>query len=160
MSETLLPTQRRAPENSTDSDQPVKRGPGRPRKAASGLPKEPAPDDISNLRAISSREVMSIMGISASSLQRLNQSDDPDWPRPFSLVGPAKNHYLLADVLAFLLTKAADARAAKALSQQPATPAGMRRLENLLPGSEAARTNQSRSAKAKAKAKAKATETG
>ncbi|MDN7177331.1 hypothetical protein M0D69_04740 [Caballeronia sp. SEWSISQ10-4 2] len=107
-----------AAENSTDSDQPVKRGPGRPRKAASCLPPEPAPDDTSDLRAISSREVMSIMGISSSSLQRLNQSDDPDWPRPFSLVGPAKNHYLLADVLAFLRKKAADARAAKDRAEQ------------------------------------------
>jgi len=147
MSETLLPAQRRAPENSTDSDQPVKRGPGRPRKAASCLPPEPAPDDISNLRAISSREVMSIMGISASSLQRLNQSDDPDWPRPFSLVGPAKNHYLLADVLAFLLKKAADARASKGVSEQPATPAEKRSLENLRPDNKAKKQGKAASEK-------------
>lgn len=140
MSEALLPddfpAQRRAPENSTASDQPVKRGPGRPRKAASCLPSEPAPPADTGPRVTDRFGAARIVGKSIFFIKGLEKRD-PDWPKPFA-IGGFCNNYLIADIDAYLVRKAANAQAAKGVaSKRPATPGEMRSRQNLLPGSKA-----------------------
>jgi len=142
MSETLLPDDfpartRRAPENTTDSDQPVKRGPGRPRKAASCLPSEPAPPADTKPRVTDRFGAGRIVGKSSYFIKGLEKHDE-DWPKPFKIGDGFCNNYLIADIDAYLERKAANAQAAKGVaSKRPATPAEKRRLENLIPGSKA-----------------------
>jgi len=118
--------QRRAPGGNTESDKPVKRGPGRPRKAASCRPLEPAPEpalvDLGFL-ATDRRGVARITGKSISTIKRLEQSD-PDWPVPFAFGGHANNNYFVSEVQQYMLKKQIDARAAKGVgSKRPATSA-------------------------------------
>lgn len=87
-------------------EQPVKRGPGRPRKPQSITPVAAA--DM-GLRAISRRGAAQILGISISTIKRLEKSD-PDWPLPFAL-GSTMRSYLVRDVEAFLLKKVREAQA-------------------------------------------------
>ncbi|MDB5788213.1 hypothetical protein [Caballeronia mineralivorans] len=116
------------------TQEPLKRGPGRPRKQRPASP-EPAPVDTEpRVISIDRRVVKAVTGKSISTIKRLEKSD-PDWPTPFAIGGHARNNYLLRDIEAYLLKKAADAQAAALAGPQP---------------ERGTRTNQSRPAKAKA----------
>jgi hypothetical protein len=123
--------------------EPLKRGPGRPRKQRPAS-SEPASPVDTGPRVTDRFGAARIVGKSIFFIKGLEKRD-PDWPKPFA-IGGFCNNYLIADICKYLEEKAANAQASK----RPATPGEMRRLENLLPGSKAARTNQSRTAKAKA----------
>jgi len=111
-------------------DQPVKRGPGRPRKQRPASP-EPAPADTGP-RVTDRFGASRMVGKSHSTIKRLEQND-PDWPKPFALGGGHACNYLISDIEAFLLKRSADA--------QTATPRG---LENLRPGNKARRPEKKR----------------
>ncbi|NPT61216.1 hypothetical protein [Paraburkholderia elongata] len=133
-----MPLHTTSPEDA-GQDQPVKRGPGRPRKQRPASP-EPAPVNAAP-RVTDRYGAARIIGKSFDTVKRLEKFD-PDWPKPFALSGPHKNHYLISDIEAFLLNKAAAAQAASIASTQTATPldpAGTRGLENLRPGNKARR---------------------
>ena len=141
MSEALLPddspAQRRAPGSSTASDQPVKRGPGRPRKIKSWLPSDPVPPAETRPRVTDRFGAALIVGKSIYFVKGLEKHDE-DWPKPFRIGDGFCNNYLIADIDAYLLRKAANAQAAKGVaSARATTPAEKRRLANLIPGSKA-----------------------
>ncbi|AXE96122.1 hypothetical protein [Paraburkholderia terricola] len=125
-----MPLHTTSPEDA-GQDQPVKRGPGRPRKQRPASP-ESTPADTGP-RVTDRFGVSRMVGKSHSTIKRLEQND-PDWPKPFALGCGHACNYLISDIEAFLLKKAAAAQAASVASTQTATPRGP---ENLRPGNKA-----------------------
>jgi hypothetical protein len=101
------------------SEQPVRRGPGRPRKQSvnamqTGLASATnakLPPVNGGIVVIVRRGAADLMCRSISAIKRLEKSD-PDWPKPFAIGGQARSNYLLRDIEAYLVKKAADASAA------------------------------------------------
>jgi predicted DNA-binding transcriptional regulator AlpA len=91
---------------------PVKRGPGRPRKAVSTTDHPAGPVVTKQeIAVIDGRKVSAMLGISMSTLRRLTEND-PEFPAPFSMNGFSR-HWLRSAVEHYVLGKVEASSAAK-----------------------------------------------
>ncbi|MDR5757869.1 hypothetical protein [Caballeronia sp. LZ035] len=116
-----------------------KRGPGRPRKnpivpdepvsvqepaAASALPVAPPPEDLhapapltdTDIEMVDRKGAAKLLGKSLMTIAWL-ESNDPDFPAPFTL-GKNNFYFLTNDLRAYVLKKAAQAKALKQQKMQ------------------------------------------
>ncbi|MEX3839771.1 hypothetical protein [Paraburkholderia sp. BR10882] len=96
----------------SNSNAPVKRGPGRPRKVREAAPLPVPSVDVTTPLVVDRAGAARMIGRSTSHVKRLEKSD-PAWPRPFA-VGVWAQNYLVADIEAYVMAKADAAKSATA----------------------------------------------
>lgn len=112
-----------------ESESPVKRGPGRPRKIQPASPEKSAQPVDNGPRITDRRGAGRIIGRSVSSIIRM-EKHDPDWPKPIAVGSIHKCSYLIADIDAYIDKQKANA----AVPDQAPKEAQIRSRKNLIPG--------------------------